>query len=140
MTVTEAAQLVIQATSMSKGGEIFLLDMGDPVRIEDLAKQMIRLSGLKVKNLANPNGDIEIISTGLRPGEKLYEELLIDGESESTIHPLIFKAKEKILDHKEIINGVEKLIEYINNQNEEECLDLLSKYVPEWKRSFNKKF
>ena len=79
MTLSEAAQLVIQASSLSKGGDVFILDMGSPVKIKDLAEQMIRLSGLKVKTNKQSNGDIEIINIGLRPGEKLYEELLIKG-------------------------------------------------------------
>ena len=136
MTVSEAAQLVIQATTLSKGGEIFLLDMGEPIRIEDLAKQMIRLSGLNVKNIANPNGDIEIISTGLRPGEKLYEELLIDGKSESTIHPLIFKSKEKDFNYKELMRDINKLIKSLETLDEKSSLSILQKLVPEWIKSF----
>ena len=97
MTIKEAAQLVIQSSVLSKGGDIFLLDMGDPVKIYDLAKQMVNLSGLSIKNKNNIEGDIEIISTGLRPGEKLYEELLIDAEAEKTDHPLIFRAKENFI-------------------------------------------
>ena len=91
MTVKEAAQLVLQSSVLANGGEVFLLDMGEPVRIYDLAKQMIRLSGLQLKNENNPEGDIEIVFTGLRSGEKLYEELLVDGKSDTTNHPLIFK-------------------------------------------------
>ena len=93
MTIPEAAQLVIQASSLAKGGDVFVLDMGEPIKIYDLAEQMINLSGLKIKNLNNPNGDIEIKITGLRPGEKLYEELLIDGNPERTKHPLILQGK-----------------------------------------------
>ena len=137
MTVSEAAQLVIQATTLSKGGEIFLLDMGEPIRIEDLAKQMIRLSGLNVKNITNPDGDIEIISTGLRPGEKLYEELLIDGKSESTIHPLIFKSKEKDFNYKEFMKDINELIKSIDNVDEELSLSILQKLVPEWIKVFD---
>ena len=77
MTIPEAAQLVIQAGAMGKGGDVFVLDMGEPVKIKDLATKMIRLSGFEVKSNANPHGDIAIECTGLRPGEKLYEELLI---------------------------------------------------------------
>jgi len=89
MTITEAAQLVLQATVLARGGDLFLLDMGEPVRILDLAKQMVRLSGLSLRDAEHPQGDIEIVCTGLRPGEKLREELLIDAESETTVHPLI---------------------------------------------------
>jgi len=94
MTIPEAVQLVIQAGSMAKGGEIFVLDMGKPVRIVDLAKNMIKLSGLTVKDENNPYGDIEIVFTGLRPGEKLYEELLIEGDFTGTQHPMIMCVKE----------------------------------------------
>ena len=94
MTITEAAGLVIQASSMGKGGDVFVLDMGEPVKIIDLACRMINLSGLKVKDCNNPNGDIEIKYTGLRPGEKLYEELLIGDNVSKTDHPLISRAEE----------------------------------------------
>ena len=99
MTIPEAAQLVIQAGAMAHGGEVFVLDMGEPVKIMDLAKRMITLSGLKVKDQNNPNGDIEIVIAGLRPGEKLYEELIIDGDNiEKTQHPLIMQAREHQFD------------------------------------------
>jgi FlaA1/EpsC-like NDP-sugar epimerase len=97
MTIPEAAQLVIQAGSMGVGGDVFVLDMGDPVKIVDLAKNLIRLSGLEVKDEENPYGDIEIIVTGLRPGEKLYEELLIGDNVERTGHERIMTANEKSL-------------------------------------------
>ena len=97
MTIPEAAQLVIQAGAMGKGGDVFVLDMGDSVKIIDLAKQMIRLSGLEVKDSAHPEGDIEIQITGLRPGEKLYEELLIGDEVQKTTHPRIMTANEVML-------------------------------------------
>ena len=92
MTIPEAAQLVIQASSMGTGGDLFLLDMGEPVRILDLARRMIRLSGAEVRDLENPDGDIEIKITGLRPGEKIFEELLVGGKSRPTRHPRIFRA------------------------------------------------
>ncbi|ATR78814.1 polysaccharide biosynthesis protein [Moraxella osloensis] len=108
MTIPEAAQLVIQAGAMAHGGEVFVLDMGEPVKIMDLAKRMIMLSGLKVKDQNNPNGDIEIVIAGLRPGEKLYEELIIDGDNiEKTQHPLIMKAKEHFYSVDEIKNVVD---------------------------------
>lgn len=107
MTIPEAAQLVIQAGAMAHGGEVFVLDMGEPVKIMDLAKRMITLSGLKVKDQRNPNGDIEIVIAGLRPGEKLYEELIIDGDNiEKTQHPLIMKAKEHFYSFDEITNVI----------------------------------
>lgn len=108
MTIPEAAQLVIQAGAMAHGGEVFVLDMGEPVKIMDLAKRMITLSGLKIKDQHNPNGDIEIVIAGLRPGEKLYEELIIDGDNiEKTQHPLIMKAKEHFYSFDEITNVID---------------------------------
>ena len=95
MTIPEAAQLVIQATVLAEGGELFLLDMGEPVKIYNLACQMVKLSGLTLTNKKTKDSEIEIIITGLRPGEKLYEELLIDSKSEPTQHKLIFRANEK---------------------------------------------
>ena len=97
MTIPEAAQLVIQAGAMAKGGDVFLLDMGQPVKIIDLARRMIELSGLTVRDELNPDGDIEIQITGLRHEEKLYEELLIGEDSETTPHPRIMKAHEDFM-------------------------------------------
>lgn len=97
MTIPEAAQLVVQAGAMAAGGEVFVLDMGDPVRIEDLARNMIRLSGLSVRDTENPSGDIMIAEIGLRPGEKLFEELLIGNNPEPTAHGRIMKANEAFI-------------------------------------------
>ena len=98
MTIPEAAQLVIQAGAMAKGGDVFILDMGEPVKIVDLAKNLVQLSGLSVKDENNPKGDVEITYTGLRPGEKLYEELLIGGDNvRKTSHPRIMTAEEVYL-------------------------------------------
>jgi FlaA1/EpsC-like NDP-sugar epimerase len=94
MTIPEAAQLVIQAGAMGQGGEVFVLDMGEPVKILDMAKRLIHLSGLEIKDDENPDGDIAIAYTGLRPGEKLYEELLIGENDMPTQHPLIMAANE----------------------------------------------
>ncbi len=94
MSIPEAAALVIQAGAMAQGGDVFHLDMGEPVKIDDLARIMIRLSGLEVRDESNPTGDIEIKYTGLRPGEKLYEELLIGEETSKTEHPQIFRSNE----------------------------------------------
>ena len=94
MTIPEAAQLVIQAGAMGEGGDVFLLDMGEPVKILDLARRMVHLSGLEVKSEYSPNGTIEIRHVGLRPGEKLFEELLIGTNVEGTAHPLIMRAQE----------------------------------------------
>ena len=97
MTIPEAIELVIQAGAISKGGDVFVLDMGKPVRIYDLARKMIELSGLIVRDEDNPDGDIEIQFMGLRPGEKLYEELLIEGDLEGTLHPKILKSAESYI-------------------------------------------
>jgi FlaA1/EpsC-like NDP-sugar epimerase len=94
MTIPEAAQLVVQAGAMATGGDVFVLDMGQPVRIYDLAVRMVELSGLTVRDELNPNGEIEIRITGLRPGEKLFEELLIGDNPRPTRHPRIMKAHE----------------------------------------------
>ena len=98
MTISEAAQLVLQAGAMATGGDVFVLDMGQPVGILDLAHRMVELSGLQVRDAAHPDGDIEIAITGLRPGEKLYEELLIGDNPAPTEHPRIMKAHEDRLD------------------------------------------
>lgn len=97
MTIPEAASLVIQAGAMGKSGDLFLLDMGQPVRIAELAREMIRLSGRSVRDEYNPEGDIELIYTGLRPGEKLYEELLISADTLPTEHPMIMRAREDFI-------------------------------------------
>jgi FlaA1/EpsC-like NDP-sugar epimerase len=94
MTIPEAAQLVLQAGAMAHGGDVFVLDMGSPVKILDLARRMVRLSGLSLRDADHPAGDIEIAITGLRPGEKLYEELLIGDNPQPTAHPRIMKARE----------------------------------------------
>ena len=97
MTIPEAAQLVIQAGAMASGGDVYVLDMGQPVKISDLAQRMVVLSGLTVKDEEHPSGDIEIQVKGLRPGEKLYEELLIGDNPLPTNHPRIMKAHEEFL-------------------------------------------
>lgn len=97
MTIPEAAQLVLQAGAMARGGDVFVLDMGEPVKIMDLARRMVALSGMSVRDADNPNGDVEIAVTGLRPGEKLYEELLIGDNPAPTSHPRIMKAHEDFL-------------------------------------------
>ena len=102
MTIPEAAQLVLQAAAMADGGDVFVLDMGQPVKILDLAQRMIELSGMTLRDKENPDGDIEITITGLRPGEKLYEELLIGDNPEATSHERIMKAKEDFLPWKEL--------------------------------------
>jgi FlaA1/EpsC-like NDP-sugar epimerase len=109
MTIPEAALLVIQAGSMAEGGDVFVLDMGDSVKIVDLARRMIQLTGLEVRDEKNPEGDIEIVYSGLRPGEKLYEELLIGDNVVGTQHPKILRAQEEILPHDELMRLLEEL-------------------------------
>lgn len=110
MTIPEAANLVIQAGAMAQGGEVFVLDMGKPVKIVDLARRMIHLSGYEVKDENNPAGDIEIVFSGLRPGEKLYEELIIgDDNIEATQHSLIMQAREHSFELTDIENTLSKL-------------------------------
>ncbi len=109
MSIPEAAELVIQAGAMGEGGDVFVLDMGEPVQIIDLAKRLINLSGFEVKDENNPNGDIEIIFTGLRPGEKLYEELLIGDKVSNTDHQQILRAEEEFITREEIEDIIEEL-------------------------------
>ncbi len=134
MTIQEASQLVIQASSLAKGGEVFLLDMGKPIKILSLAKQMIKLSGLTIKNKKNLSGDIEIIFTGLRPGEKLKEELLIDDHAKPTTHPLIYKAEENYITYEKIIPLIKQLENSLINYDLLKSLSLLKEIVPEWNR------
>jgi FlaA1/EpsC-like NDP-sugar epimerase len=136
MTIEESVMLVLQSASMCKGGELFILDMGKPVKIKDLATKMINLSGFKVKDNDNPNGDIEIKYAGLREGEKLYEELLIDGKSVQSKHKLIYKD----LESNNIINAnSEMLLEDLKNTLSQKdinaALTLTKKIIPEWEQS-----
>jgi FlaA1/EpsC-like NDP-sugar epimerase len=127
MTIPEASQLVLQAASMGRGGEIFVLDMGDPVRIVDLAKELITLSGFK------PGEDIEIVFTGIRPGEKLFEELSIEGEDiQLTKHPKIRIWKNRQINIDELHSGIEQLIEIAQNQDRDEIIRKISELVPEY--------
>lgn len=137
MTIEEAAQLVIQAARLALGGDLFVLDMGKPVKITELAEQMITLSGLKLKNKSNSEGDIEIVFTGLRPGEKLYEELLIDAECLKTSHPLIFRALERSIDPEILWEKLDKLEKEIENHNHEKSIKILSELIPDWEANKN---
>ena len=134
MTIEEASQLVIQAGAMGSQGEVFLLDMGEPIHVLDLAKDMIRLSGMTIKDQENPNGDIEIIFTGLRPGEKLYEELLIGKESDTTEHEKIMKATEETIEYEDLQRCLLDLNIAINESNfkkiREIFLNTVSGYNP----------
>lgn len=109
MSIREAAELVIQAGAMATGGEVFVLDMGDPVKIDDLARLMIRLAGLEAQTPENPGGDIAIVYTGLRPGEKLYEELLLGANTTETEHPLIMRSGEPSLRSAELWQELDSL-------------------------------
>jgi FlaA1/EpsC-like NDP-sugar epimerase len=134
MSIPEAAQLVIQAGAMATGGEVFVLEMGTPVNIADLARSMIRLSGRELRDDANPDGDIAIKYIGLRRGEKLYEELLIGENTTGTGHPRIFKNNEPILPYEELITTLERLEDAIQRLDESEIQEILSLtvegYVP----------
>lgn len=125
MTIPEAAQLVIQAGAMGQGGDVFVLDMGDPVKIIDLAKRMINLSGLSIKSEENPDGDIAIEILGLRPGEKLYEELLIGESVQNTHHPRIMTATEVMLEWDNLNTLLNKIEIACNNFNYEYIRSLL---------------
>jgi FlaA1/EpsC-like NDP-sugar epimerase len=130
MSIPEAVRLVMQAGAMASGGEVFLLEMGDPVRIYDLALQMIRLSGLE------PGRDIEIKFTGLRPGEKLYEELLIDGDNvRPTKHPKIYCANERTIGWETLQFSLEDLLTNIQSHNIEKLIEILKRLVPEYQSS-----
>jgi FlaA1/EpsC-like NDP-sugar epimerase len=129
MTIPEAAQLVIQAGAMAKGGEVFVLDMGEPVKIYDLARRMVQLSGLSVQDSENPQGDIEIVVTGLRPGEKLYEELLIGENPVSTTHPRIMMAREEYLNLDDLIREIEQLKTAIKQSQVEFLINQLRRLV-----------
>lgn len=116
MTIPEAAQLVIQAGAMAQGGDVFVLDMGQPVKIVDLAKRMIHLSGYEVKDKQHPDGDIEVIYTGLRPGEKLYEELLIGNNVSGTEHSKIMRANEELIESRQLQKYLQQLVQHeLNN-------------------------
>jgi FlaA1/EpsC-like NDP-sugar epimerase len=133
MTIPEAAQLVIQAGAMGQGGDVFVLDMGEPVRIYDLAKRMIKLSGLELSNLENPQGDIEIQITGLRPGEKLYEELLIGDNVLPTSHTRILRAQESEVPLHLLSEYIQQFESLIAKSDAAKARELLQKVVTEFK-------
>jgi FlaA1/EpsC-like NDP-sugar epimerase len=132
MTIPEAAQLVLQAAGLARGGEVFLLDMGEPVQILDLARQMIRLSGCRVRDEDHPDGEIAIRFTGLRPGEKLYEELLIGSTAQPTDHPLIHLAREADLPADELAQLMERMERALAAWDTEAVLAVLQEMVPEF--------
>lgn len=137
MTIPEAAQLVIQAGAMSNGGDVFVLDMGKPVKIIELAHQMIKLSGLTIKDNTYPDGDIEIKVIGLRPGEKLFEELLIGDNPQDTSHSRIMRANEHFIKWQQLKVDLDELVVRLNNNDLDEVhkliMKLVQEYVPEKK-------
>ncbi|MGI9272578.1 MAG: polysaccharide biosynthesis protein [Woeseiaceae bacterium] len=132
MTIPEAAQLVIQAASMAKGGDVFVLDMGEPVRIEDLAHRMISLMGLTVRSAENPEGDIEVQYIGLRPAEKLYEELLIGSNVSGTGHPRIMRADEDYLSYSDLDELLSNLGSALATLDYDQARDILRTAVKEY--------
>ncbi|MBA3668748.1 MAG: polysaccharide biosynthesis protein [Sphingomonas sp.] len=133
MTISEAAQLVVQAGALAEDGEVLLLDMGKPVRIADLARAMIELSGLSVADEENPDGDIAITQIGLRPGEKMIEELLIDAASEGTIHPRIIKGRESMLPWSKLHPELTKLKSALAACDTQRTLELVKRLVPHYR-------
>lgn len=133
MLIPEAAQLVIQAGAMAKGGEVFVLDMGEPVRIADLARSMIRLSGLTERTEANPRGEIEIEAVGLRPGEKLFEELLIGNDVQPSTHPRIMCAHERHVEPPLLDKMLLALRQACEADDAEAMLRQLRNLVPEYR-------
>ena len=121
MTIPEAVQLVLQAAAMAEGGEVFVLEMGEPVKIIDLARRLVELSGLQVRDAQNPDGDIELTFIGLRPGEKLYEELLIGDNPSRTAHPRVLKAHEEFMNWSELMIQL-KLLEQAASANDEAAI------------------
>ena len=133
MSIAEAAELVIQAGAMGQGGDVFVLDMGEPLRIVDLAKRMIHLSGYLEKDKENPEGDIEITYTGLRAGEKLYEELLIGNNVADTNHSKIMRAEEKVISWSDLQDILPRLQNVNDQNNTEEVRAILLKHVDGFK-------
>ncbi|MFL2840369.1 MAG: polysaccharide biosynthesis protein [Pseudohongiellaceae bacterium] len=138
MSISEAAELVIQSSSMATGGDVFVLDMGSPIKIFDLAKAMIKLSGFSIKDDENPLGDIEIKITGLRPGEKLYEELLIGDNVTSTAHKKIMRAKESFTDWSTLNIITDNLSKAVENNDVDEILKLFATHVGGFVHDSNK--
>ena len=138
MTIPEAAQLVLQAGSMGESGSVFVLDMGEPVRIQDLARRMVHLHGLTVREPEQPDGDIEIRITGLRPGEKLYEELLIGDDALPTPHPRIMRARERELPYETVKGGLLDICNNLDAGNEEAILRGLHSLIPEYSRLYRR--
>lgn len=137
MTIPEASQLVIQSGGMAEGGEVYVLDMGDPVKIVDFAESMIKLSGMSVRNENNPDGDIEIVEVGLRPGEKLYEELLIGNEPKPTVHQRIMQAKERLVPLEDLQRALDSLEKALSRGDAVAVVKTLQHLVPEYQAASN---
>ena len=137
MTISEASQLVIQAGAMASGGDVFVLDMGQPVKIYDLAQKMVELSGLTLRNEQNPDGDIEMEVIGLRPGEKLYEELVIGDNPKSTIHPRVMRAQEDFLPWARLEDDLKKLEMLLNVNDVGAIRIMLERLVSGYRPSTN---
>ena len=137
MSIPEAAQLVIQAGSMSEGCDVFVLDMGEPLKIIDLIKRIVRLSGLSISDEQNPDGDIKIKITGLRPGEKLFEELLLGEDPQDTIHNKIKKAQDPFIKWSELKISLEDLRYLVDKNNIKEILNILEKLIVGFKPNLN---
>ena len=135
MTIPEAVELVIQAGAMAEGGEVFVLDMGEPIRIYDLAIKMIRLSGLVVRDKDNTEGDIEIQYTGLKPGEKLYEELLVDGSFTTTESQLIMRAEEGMINWDKLEPILDQIKEAAIDSETDKMFELIKQLVPQFNHS-----
>ena len=135
MTIPEAAQLVLQAGAMGKGGDVFVLDMGEPVKIADLAKKMIELSGMEVRDPLTGQGDISIEFVGLRPGEKLYEELLIGNNVSSTSHPRIMRAEENSLEYSYLMQQLSQLKTFCELGKSDQARSILQELVKEYQPS-----
>ena len=129
MTIPEAARLVLLAGSFARGGDVFVLDMGKPIAVRDIARKMIKGSGLSLRSAENPDGDIEIAITGLRPGEKLHEELLIGSDMLTTPHPKILRAQEGHLSEIELAQALKSLSEAIETRDVALLRSILSRWI-----------
>ena len=137
MTIPEAARLVLLSGAFAEGGDVFLLDMGKPVKISNLARQMIEMSGLSVRDGDTPDGDIEIVEVGLRPGEKLYEELLIGGDTLPTPHPKILRARESSLSGRQLNAMLKAVQTAISASDPGKIRKLVTRYVSEYQPPSN---
>ena len=129
MTIPEAARLVLLAGSFGEGGDLFVLDMGQPVKIANLARQMIEAAGLTVRDNENAKGDIDILVTGLRPGEKLHEELMLGEAQVTPVHPKIMKADEEWLSEVEVASAIRSLVQAVEEHDDVKLRAILGKWA-----------